>query len=90
MRWGMEKYRKLLSDEPLPHIASFVFRHTFCTNTADFGMDAKRQQYFMGHPDVGVTMNACSHTGYGQAAGQMAKVIEFRKSRQFDTPEKKG
>lgn len=80
MRWAMKKYRKLHPDKPLPHITPHVFRHTFCTNWADAGMDIKKLQYIMGHSDAGVTMNVYTHTSYEQAAEQMTKLIEFRKA----------
>ena len=51
MRWAMKKYRKLYPDAPLPHITPHVFRHTFCTNMANAGMDIKALQYVMGHSD---------------------------------------
>lgn len=90
MRWGMKKYQKLHPDKPLPHITPHVFRHTFCTNMANSGMDVKRLQYLMGHSDAGVTMNVYTHTGYEQAAEQMVRVIEFRKSEQAEKLRKSG
>ena len=48
MRWAMKKYKKLHPDNPLPHITPHVFRHTFCTNYANDGMDIKNLQYLMG------------------------------------------
>ena len=61
MRWAMKKYQKLHPDKPLPHITPHVFRHTFCTNMANAGMDIKTLQYVMGHSDVGVTLNVYTH-----------------------------
>ena len=90
MRWAMKKYKKLHPDKPLPHITPHVFRHTFCTNMANSGMDAKRLQYLMGHSDVGVTMNVYTHTGYEQAAEQMARIVEFRKVGQDERQQKTG
>lgn len=90
MRWGMKKYKKLHPDKPLPHITPHVFRHTFCTNLANSGMDVKRLQYLMGHSDAGVTMNVYTHTGYEQAAEQMVRVVEFRKSGQPEKQRKMG
>ena len=49
MRWAMKKYKKLHPDSPLPHITPHVFRHTFCTNYANDGMDIKNLQYLMGN-----------------------------------------
>ena len=78
MRWAMKKYQKLHLDKPLPHITPHVFRHTFCTNMANAGMDIKTLQYVMGHSDVGVTLNVYTHASYDRAAEQMAKIIDFR------------
>jgi len=78
MCWAMKKYQKLHSDRPLPHITPHVFRHTFCTNMANAGMDVKTLQYLMGHSDVGVTLNIYTHATYDRAAEQMAKLIDFR------------
>ena len=78
MRWAMKKYDKLHPDRPLPNITPHVFRHTFCTNMANAGMDVKTLQYLMGHSDVGVTLNIYTHASYDRAAEQMAKLIDFR------------
>ena len=61
----MKKYKKLYPDKPLPHITPHVFRHTFCTNMANAGMDIKTLQYVMGHSDVGVTLNVYTQASYG-------------------------
>ncbi len=84
MRWGMKRYQKLHPDKPLPHITPHVYRHTFCTNMANAGMDIKKLQYLMGHSDVSVTMNVYTHIYYEQAAEQMVKVVEFRKTGQSE------
>ncbi len=78
MRWAMKKYKKLYPEKPLPHITPHVFRHTFCTNMANAGMDIKTLQYVMGHSDVGVTLNVYTHASYDRAAEQMAKIIDFK------------
>lgn len=79
MRWAMKKYKKLHPDKPLPHITPHVFRHTFCTDCAQAGLDLKSLQYLMGHSDAGVTLNVYTHANYAHAADQMAKITEFRK-----------
>lgn len=77
MRWAMKKYCKLHPDKPLPKITPHVFRHTFCTNMAAAGMDAKTLQYLMGHADIGVTLNVYTHATYDLAEQQMAKILNF-------------
>ena len=84
MQWAMKKYRKLHPDQPLPDITPHVFRHTFCTNMANAGMDIKTLQYLMGHSDVGVTLNVYTHASYDRAAEQMANIVDFK---QLDMPE---
>ncbi|WP_330671962.1 tyrosine-type recombinase/integrase [Brotonthovivens ammoniilytica] len=73
-------------DQPLLNTNPHVFRHTFCTNMANAGMDVKTLQYLMGHLDVGVTLNIYTHASYDRAAEQMAKIIDFK---QVDKPEQR-
>lgn len=77
MRCAMKKYKKLHPEQPLPHITPHVFRHTFCTNMANKGMDIKTLQYLMGHSDVGVTLNVYTHASYDRAVEQMAKIVDL-------------
>ena len=90
MRWGMKKYDKLHPDQPLPHITPHVFRHTFCTNMANAGMDIKNLQYLMGHSDVGVTLNVYTHANYDLAAEQMNKIVNFTPLAMPETQRKSG
>ncbi len=76
-RWALKKYKKLHPEQPLPHITPHVFRHTFCTNMANAGMNIKNLQYLMGHSDAGVTMNVYTHMSYIQAEAQMAEILAF-------------
>jgi len=62
----------------LPHITPHVFRHTFCTNFANAGMDIKNLQYLMGHSDAGVTLNVYAHASYQHAADQMVQIKDFQ------------
>lgn len=62
---------------PLPRITPHVFRHTFCTNMANAGMDLKSLQYLMGHSDASVTMNVYTHNSYEMAEKSMAKIVSF-------------
>lgn len=74
LRLAMKKYKKQNPDATLPNITPHIFRHTFCTNMANAGMDIKTLQYLMGHSDVGVTMNVYTHASYDRAAEQMEKI----------------
>lgn len=62
---------------PLPHITPHVFRHTFCTNMANAGMDLKSLQYLMGHSDASVTLNVYTHNSYEKAEESMAQIVAF-------------
>lgn len=77
-QWALKKYRKLHPDKPLPKITPHVFRHTFCTNMANAGMDLKSLQYLMGHSDAGVTMNVYTHASYDHAEQSMQKILQFQ------------
>jgi site-specific recombinase XerD len=90
MRWAMKKYKKLYPNQPLPHITPHVFRHTFCTNMANAGMDIKTLQYVMGHSDVGVTLNVYTHASFDRAVEQMTKIIDLRKTDEQDKQRKSG
>ncbi len=82
--------KKLHPDKPLPHITPHVFRHTFCTNMANAGMDIKSLQYVMGHSDVGVTLNVYTHASLDRAAEQMAKIIDFKETDMQGKKKKSG
>ena len=62
---------------PLPRITPHVFRHTFCTNMANAGMDLKSLQYLMGHSDASVTLNVYTHNSYEKAEESMAQIVAF-------------
>lgn len=54
-------FYKTYTEKPLLYIMSRVFRHTFCPNMANAGMDIKNLQYVMGYSDVGVVLNVYTH-----------------------------
>lgn len=75
---ALKKYNKLHPEQPLPHITPHVFRHTFCTNMANAGMDVKALQYLMGHSKADVTLNVYTHVNYAHAAEEMVKILQFK------------
>ena len=75
-RWAMKKYIKFHPDEPLPNITPHVYRHTFCTNMVNAGMDVKVLQYIMGHSEIDVTLNIYTHMGYERAAAHMIELVD--------------
>ena len=76
MQWARNKYART-HERQLPLITPHVFRHTFCTNMANAGMDIKSLQYLMGHADVDVTLNVYTHASYDKAEESMRKVLQF-------------
>lgn len=81
----MKKYNKFHADKPLPNITPHVYRHTFCTNMVNAGMDVKVLQYIMGHSEIDVTLNIYTHMGYERAAAHMLELFDGSN----DTREKK-
>ena len=90
MRWALKKYAKLYPDNPLPHITPHVFRHTFCTNMANAGMDIKSLQYLMGHSDASITMNVYSHATYAHAEEALRRIVESGAVNTASTNNQKG
>lgn len=85
-RWAMKKYNKYHPDKPLPKITPHVYRHTFCTNMVNAGMDAKVLQYIMGHSEIDVTMNIYTHMGYERASSHMLEIVDGeRKEKRFSS-----
>ena len=57
-------------------VTPHVYRHTFCTNMVNLGMDAKVLQYIMGHSEIDVTMNIYTHMGFEHASSQMLRLVD--------------
>ena len=72
----MRKYLAAHPGESFPCVTPHVLRHTFCTNMANAGMNAKNLQYIMGHSSVSVTLDVYTHADYENAAEQMLKITE--------------
>ena len=56
-------------------VTPHVCRHTFCSNMAKSGMNPKMLQYVMGHSDISVTMNTCTHVKFQDAQEDFQKAI---------------
>lgn len=61
----------------LPAITPHVCRHTYCTNMARGGMNAKSLQYLMGHAEVATTMDVYTHFGYEEAKKEVEKISNY-------------
>ena len=60
MRLMQRKFIKLYG-KVMPNITPHVLRHTFCSNMAAAGIDAKSLQTIMGHSNISVTYDVYTH-----------------------------
>ena len=75
----------------MPSITPHVCRHTYCSNMARSGMNPKTLQYFMGHSDIGVTMNTYTHLGLEDAQEEMRRIEGMEQERTVvDRPVTRG
>ena len=80
IRGAVKRYQKLHPDSTLPPISPHVYRHTFCTELAAAGIEAKSLQYLMGHATISTTLDTYTHINYERAAEQMAQAISRKMS----------
>lgn len=71
----LNKYNSIYKVQ-LPKITPHVCRHTFCSNMAKSGMSPKTLQYIMGHSDISVTLNTCTHVNFDDAKAEFDRVAE--------------
>lgn len=76
MKRALADYRAEHPDEPEFKISPHIFRHTFCTNMVNAGLDIKSVQYLMGHAGAEVTLNVYSHATYEVAEKKMFAVFK--------------
>ena len=74
------KYKSIYKEE-LPKVTPHVCRHTYCSNMAKAGMNAKTLQYFMGHADIGVTLNTYTHIGLDDAKEELERVTKLKQAK---------
>ena len=70
----VEKYEETEGIE-LPTISPHIFRHTFCTNMANKGMNPKALQYIMGHKNIRITLDYYAHATSASAKEEMERVM---------------
>lgn len=63
MRLMQRKIEKAYGNS-IPRVTPHVLRHTFCSNMAKAGMDAKSLQTVMGHSNISVTYDVYTHLDY--------------------------
>lgn len=64
MRGMQRKFNKLYGSSSMPNVTPHVLRHTFCSNMAKAGIDAKSLQTVMGHSNISVTYDVYTHVDY--------------------------
>ena len=84
IRGAVKRYQKLHPDSTLPPISPHVYRHTFCTELAAAGIEAKSLQYLMGHATISTTLDTYTHINYERAAEQMAQAVSRERSPEKD------
>ena len=78
----VEKYNRIYRVQ-LPKITPHVCRHTYCSNMAKAGMNPKTLQYFMGHSDIGVTLNTYTHFKFEDAQAEVLLMDESCRKKSF-------
>lgn len=73
--YALKKYNRTYKEE-LPKITPHVCRHTYCSNMAKSGVNAKTLQYLMGHADIATTLNVYTHLGYDDVEKEVREMEE--------------
>lgn len=73
--YALKKHNRTYREE-LPKITPHVCRHTYCSNMAKSGVNAKTLQYLMGHADIATTLNVYTHSGYDDVEKEVREVEE--------------
>ena len=69
----IKKYNKTHKDK-LPNVTPHTFRHTFCTNMANRGMNPNTLQYIMGHSNITMTLGYYAHGSFVSAKAEMERL----------------
>lgn len=71
----MKTYNEKFQDkEPLPNLTPHIFRHTFCTELINKGMNLKSVQYVMGHASIETTLNIYTHVNKMDVFEEFEKI----------------
>ena len=68
-----EKYNSIYKIQ-MPKVTPHVCRHTYCSNKARSGMNAKTLQYLMGHSEISVTLDTYTHLGFDDAKAELIRL----------------
>ena len=72
------KFSKILSENGLPHIRFHDLRHTTASLLLNAGYDLKHISEWLGHSDIGTTMNIYAHlsmTGKAETSEVMTQIV---------------
>ena len=73
LRGLIKKYNKTHEDK-LPNITPHSFRHTYCTNMANKGMNPNTLQYIMGHANITMTLGYYAHGTFQSAKAELERL----------------
>ncbi len=73
LRGLVKKYNKTQKDQ-LPNITPHSFRHTYCTNMANKGMNPNTLQYIMGHANITMTLGYYAHGTFNSAKAELERL----------------
>ncbi|MDB2782072.1 hypothetical protein C4024_18630 [Clostridioides difficile] len=73
VRGLIKKYNKIHKDK-LPNITPHSFRHTYCTNMANKGMNPNTLQYIMGHANITMTLGYYAHGTFQSAKAELERL----------------
>lgn len=76
VRGLIKKYNKIHSEsEQLPAVTPHSFRHTYCTNMANKGMNPNTLQYVMGHANITMTLGYYAHGSFESARAEIQRLV---------------
>lgn len=64
----------LLLETGLRNITPHSFRHTYCTNMANRGMNPNTLQYLMGHANITMTLGYYAHGTFQFAKAELERL----------------
>ncbi|HBF2740388.1 TPA: tyrosine-type recombinase/integrase [Clostridioides difficile] len=71
---GLAKKYNKNHEDVLPKVTPHIFRHTFCTNMANKGMNPNTLQYIMGHANITMTLGYYAHGSSASAKAEMERL----------------
>ena len=72
-QWALGKYNRT-HEEQMPKITPHSFRHTYCTNMANRGMNPNTLQYLMGHANITMTLGYYAHGTFQSAKAELERL----------------